>query len=319
MRRAIDFLIWALLLGGAAYFGYLHQTEVMVAARQIEAKFLPCRSPITYSLGAIDPQFGMGTSTLIARLKEAETIWEQPSGRDLFAYAASGGAVTVNLVYDYRQQATDKMKASGIQITRSLSSYESLKAQYERMERSISAEKAALQKNIATYEAREAAYNAEVEKWNRKGGAPPATYDRLQEEKAALQGQVQAIKAAQAKVNADIDTLNALGASLNKLIAELNLNVEKYNQAGASAGKEFEEGTYESRAGEQRIDIYEYSSRTELVRVLAHEFGHAFGIGHVADPEAIMYEINRSDTLVLSADDTAALDAACSAGIGQWL
>ncbi|HEY4516336.1 MAG TPA: hypothetical protein VJG64_00115, partial [Candidatus Paceibacterota bacterium] len=112
-RRVIDIVILIVVLGGAAYFALTHQDLVRQVTRQVEARFLPCRQPITYSPGAIDGRFGIPKATLIADIKEAEAIWEKSSGKDLFEYKTDGGDVVVNLVYDYRQQASDRMAASG--------------------------------------------------------------------------------------------------------------------------------------------------------------------------------------------------------------
>ncbi len=314
-RRTVDVFFLLLIIAAGGYAALTYRDAVGQIGRQIEARFLPCRSPITYSIGRIDPRFHIATSTLIADLKEAEALWEKSSDKDLFAYETSGGDIEVGLIYDYRQQATDKMAGSGIQIDKSMSSYNALKAQYDTLSAHIASGKAALKASAAAYSARQMAYNAEVAKWNRQGGAPPAAYDRLQQEKAALNADAQRLKAMEAQVNADIDTENAMGTSLNKLIAELNLNVEKYNQAGASVGGEFEEGEYVSEAGMQRIDIYEYSSHNELVRVLAHELGHALGLGHVEDAQAIMYKVNQGKALTLTQADIAALNAQCTSGI----
>jgi len=251
----------------------------------------------------------------MANLKEAETIWEKSSDRDLFEYKSTGGDVVANFVYDYRQQASDKMAASGIQIDKSKASFDTLKEQYDGRGARIASAKAALDAAVAAYEAKQKAYNAEVAKWNRQGGAPPTVYERLEEEKAALAAEARRIKSLESALNADIDMLNAIGTSLNKLIVELNLNVERYNQAGASTGGEFEEGAYVSEAGSQRIDIFEYSNRTELVRVLAHELGHALGLGHVEDAAAIMYKVNQSKRLSLAQDDITELNRVCSSGL----
>jgi len=314
-RRVIDIVILIVVLGGAAYFALTHQDLVRQVTRQVEARFLPCRQPITYSPGAIDGRFGIPKATLIADIKEAEAIWEKSSGKDLFEYKTDGGDVVVNLVYDYRQQASDRMAASGIRIDKSRGSFDALKAQYDSRAARIESAKATLDAAVAAYESRYQAYNAEVAKWNREGGAPPAVYERLQAEKTALGAEAQKIESQEGALNADIETLNAIGTSLNKLIAELNLNVERYNQAGASTGGEFEEGAYVSEAGSQRIDIFEYSNRTELVRVLAHELGHALGLGHVEDAEAIMYKVNQSKRLSLAQDDITELHAVCASGL----
>ncbi len=312
MRRVINVLILIAVIGGAGYATLTHRDLAIRIIRQIEAKFLPCQRAITYSLGSVDARFGISKAVLVADLKEAEAIWEKSSGKNLFDYKSENGDVLVNFVYDYRQQATDKLASSGIQIDKSKASFDALKAQYDSRSVRIASEEVRLDASVVAYESRQKTYNAEVAKWNRQGGASPVEYDRLQAEKAALGTDAQRIASTESTLNADIETLNAIGTSLNKLIGELNLSVEKYNQAGASTGGEFEEGEYVSEAGSQRIDIYEYSNRTELVRVLAHEFGHALGLGHVADEEAIMYKRNQGNGLSLTKDDVAALDARCA-------
>ena len=308
-------MILAALLGMAGYFGYVYREEVQAVVQQLEAKVLPCRYPISYSIGSIDKRFGVSTSSYAAALKEAEDIWEKPSGKDLFVHKTAQGDVRVNLVYDYRQETTNKMAAQGVQIKKNMSSYEALKARYDALALTVKAQEAHLTQSIAGYDNRQEAYNADVLKWNRKGGAPPAEYERLQAEDVALEAEAQRVEAEQAKFNEDIDMLNAYGTLLNRLIAQLNLNVEKYNQAGASVGAEFEEGVFESSASMQKIDIYEYSDHNGLVRVLAHELGHALGIEHVADSEAIMYKVNKGESMKLAEDDIAALNVVCTAGI----
>lgn len=309
MRRAFNALFLIAILGIAGSLAYTHQAEVRSTVNLITAG-TPCASPMTYSIGAVDPRFGISRAVVAADLKEAEAVWEKPSGKDLFAYVETGGEVTVSLVYDSRQASTDKLKAAGIQVDKSQASYDALKARYDALLAQVKSEQATYDDKVASYKRDEAAYNAEVAQANARGGARPTEYDRIQADKAALEQEFAAVQSFENAMNADIDTVNALATTLNQLIVQLNLNVEQYNQTGAAAG-EFEEGLYQYSGGVRTIDIYEYSNHTQLVRVLAHEMGHALGLEHVADPRAIMYKINQGTSLQATAADINELKAAC--------
>ena len=72
-----------------------------------------------------------------------------------------------------------------------------------------------------------------------------------------------------------------------------------------------EEGVYFFEDGKKEIDIYEFSSREKLIRVLAHEFGHALGLEHLDNPKAIMYYLNEGTNEKLTTDDLTALKQKC--------
>ena len=272
--------------------------------------YAPCAKPITYALGSFDTEFGLSKQNFLSILKEAEAIWEKPIGKNLFAYAEDG-ALTINLVYDYRQEATDKLKSLGLAVDGSKSSYDALKVKYTDLKVRYAEVLADYNARVASLNAKVDAYDKEVAYWNKRGGAPKAEYNRLQEEKMAIETESSAVQALQANVNEYADEVNALVVVLNRLAGSLNIDVGTYNSIGASRGEEFTEGDYQSDSAGQRINIYEFSSRDKLVRVLAHELGHALGLDHVDDPKAIMYKLNSSANEKPTKSDLAGLKAKC--------
>ena len=302
-------MLLAVTLGGVL-LAYQYPAQVRYLTRLVQTTIAPCSSPVTYSIGSIDPRFDLPKSTVIKNVQQAEAIWEKPSDKDLFQYVEEGGDLTVSFVYDERQEATDKLATLGIKIDESKATYDSLRARYDRLSADVESQQIQYKAYIAAYQKREAAYNAEVERWNDAGGAPPREYAKLSAEKAALRDQVTNLRAKERQLNADIDTLNALATALNQLIVHLNLNVEQYNHTGARGG-EFEEGLYEVKNGATTITIYEFSNTTKLVRVLAHELGHALDLEHVEGEKAIMYEINKGTELKTTEADMEELARVC--------
>jgi hypothetical protein len=290
---------------------YVYRAPLRVFAYQSYQRVAPCSVPVAYTVGSIDPRFGISTSTVLASIKSATGVWSTAADRSLFVYDPAHAILTVNFVYDSRQETTKKLSSLGLTISDDLSSYDSIKTKYDSLSSDYTSTKRAFDTAYAAYQQQSTLYQQQVNIWNAKGGAPADAYKQLNAQKESLDTQRDHIQTLQTHLNADADSINALVSVLNHMVSILNIDTSKYNSVGAGTGQEFEEAVFESAPGSERIQVYEYDSSTRLTRVLAHEFGHALGLDHVDDPGSIMYRLNQSKNAAPNKTDIAELDRVC--------
>jgi len=306
-KLPITIIIILVLLGADYYYA----NNINRIINQFINRVQPCERPITYSIGTIDPRFNLTKEDLLNDLGTAEKIWGTPANKQLFEYSPTG-YLKINFIYDYRQQSTEAMKKIGLVINDDQSSYDALKAKYNSLDTSYNTEKTKVDALVAAYNVDKSAYEKDVSYWNSHGGAPKAEYTILEQKKIDLGNQLTIINQDKESLNQMVDTINSAGIILNRLIAELKLQVNTYNTVGSSVGKTFNQGEYISNSNGTEIDIYQFDNTNQLVRVLAHEFGHAIGLNHINNPKAIMYYINEGINEKLTADDLSALKKECN-------
>ena len=278
-------------------------TAVALYQRQV-----PCSSVLTYRLGPVDPRFGLSNEEVVEALRQAENLWEVAIGRKLFSYDPSG-ALTVSLVYDERQQRTQK----GVRLKTSMRetevSHAAVGRSYEHW-RTLYDSKARDYKDAhATYQERAQAFNAKVQQVNSRGGASPAEAASLESERADLEARKQ-------QLDADRAALEELGARVKALAEKGNAIADAHNTTAATFNdlygppRQFHKGEYTGR----EIMIFEFHDARDFALVLTHELGHALGIGHVDDPAAIMNAMSGKqvmEPLGLAPADVAAVKKVC--------
>lgn len=246
--------------------------------------YSPCDSPVKYKIGSIDSKFHLSQDELVADLDQASQIWNRAEGKKLLQFNPQTAQLEVEMIYDDRQ---------------------ALKIQINQIEGNLKQTNSFLQPSIAEYDKLAADFkqrlqdlNHQIEEINKRGGATQDEYNQIKIEQNDL-------KVLADKLNQMAKDLNKSTNLYNQEVSQLDKTVDTFNQA---LDLRPEEGLY--KPAKNKIEIYFYVTRNELIHTLAHELGHALGLNHNTNQKSIMYP-KSTQQVALSQDDLNDLTIIC--------
>jgi hypothetical protein len=268
----------------------------------------PCSRPIALRLGQVDERFGLTRDEVLEALRQAEELWGRALSRSLFTHSPTAG-LTINLVYDERQQTTQSRERLRESMRKSQTAHAAVGRSYEQWRSTWDGRVRDFETLRAAYEERAQAYNAQVQQWNGRGGAPPEVHSSLEGERRKLEEMRRQLESDRAALEDFAGTVKSLADKGNTIAEGHNRTATTFN-ALYGAPRQFHKGEFDGR----EITVFEFHDAKDFTLVLAHELGHALGIGHVDDPTAVMHAVGgeqRVEPLGLAAADVAALTTIC--------
>ncbi len=277
-------LVWVILLFSVLMGGYVFKTPIVASANNILYQS-PCETPKTFRIGNIDKKYNITREEFIESINDAGKLWSNQYGKALFIYDPEGD-IEVNLVYDQRQFLSSQINDLNTKV----------KSQQDTLDPKISD----YQKRTAEFRTKATQLNAEIEMWNKNGGAPPDEYERLKSRQENLRIEASSLQQEAAFLNQSTD-------EYNQQVGQLQQTVNSFNE---QLSYKPEEGEYIYDNGQETINIYFDNSRTQLIHTLAHELGHSLEIAHNNNELSIMYP-QSTETITLTIEDVNSLIKAC--------
>ncbi|WP_038055979.1 matrixin family metalloprotease [Thioalkalivibrio sp. ALJ9] len=272
-----------------------------------------CAIPVEMHLGEIDPRFELEPDEVRRALDAAVAMWETHTEERLFT-ARDGEGMAVRLVFDERQAGAMARERSRAQLDQAQADIDDARERLDRHRSALNADVELYERGVRGFDERRRAHEGRVADWNAGRGERSAqARERLEREARELREEHERLEERRRGLEDRRSDLNAAGRDLEREIAAFNEQVDQFNRT-AAAGSGFDMAIYQQQGNRRSITVYKASDIDELRLTLAHELGHALGIGHVDDPAAVMHaelgpaNAGRED---LAAADRAALVESC--------
>ncbi|MCJ0830407.1 matrixin family metalloprotease [Acinetobacter sp. NIPH1876] len=243
----------------------------------------PLDTRLRYRIAEVDPRFKLSIEQVKTISQQATQIWKDGTGQDYFVYDPHA-QLAIHLIYDERQMESEQRREYLSQLASNQQHWQEKKQQLDQIEQEIIRSKQFLDLKQQQLNQQIQHYNQEQQN-ARQHPSSFANPEYFQQRQRDLEQNVQTLQQEIAQYNQRIIQLNQQVDELNALDQQLNASVSQYKQRFKP--HLFHKGLFNGK----QIFIYEFESADDLRLTIAHEFGHALGLQHADDPQALMHPI----------------------------
>lgn len=246
-----------------------------------------CRQPLSFHIGKIDSRFGIQRQEVLEQARQAARLWSDAAGQPVIQHSENGN-ITVNFAYDERQKRTDAERRFRERIRSDQIQLDQLKAEHER-QREIFDQRSEEYRELAKRTSAELdALNDWISEKNESGGFTEKELEQFEQRKREVEQMQRRVRQEEALLDQMAQKINREMERLNQRFEENNRLTDQYNERYAGDTR-FTKATYQKTNSGGIITVNQFTSNQELILILAHEMGHALGMGHHSSPASIMH------------------------------
>jgi hypothetical protein len=283
MQSLLKTAFLVIVLFGAGFYFYTYDRSEVLGERGVEN----CTEPLTFRMGSVDPRFGISESEALEAMKMAASLWSEVLDRPLAIHDAECDLV-VNFEYDERQEMVmgeirfrDKIESEQFRMDQLQREYDYEKEKFD--------ERSEEYRKLADYTRNEIdRLNSWARSVNGSGGFTPQKADNFEQQREEVERLQKRVLEERQQLDTKAARVNQMANRLNDYIQNNNRLIDQYNEEFSGENR-FAKATYQRVGNSGIITVNQFINKRELYLVLAHELGHALGLGHGENPQSIMH------------------------------